>query len=271
MIDKWVILNLPIREDRRFISVAQALRCGVPLEKIDFWHGYDLNDFESFQDACEHARENMPDLRENWDKLSEIHPKEHGKFLMLWNVARYLRQLSKRTGAIEMFVHDGLRLSREFRPNFGWFEDVIGEITDHDPDFKLLTFSLHNSWYSQMKRIDPITPSSFISRGIVSWDNFGRVYSAKGAAWTLERMKTQGWSVRCNSVLVRRERDEDGWDEGCYSTLLPLGADYPSSWLGSNSFPALHPMRDEFARIFGIDPKEQSPKTETEKRKREYA
>ena len=151
----------------------------------------------------------MPDLTEDWAKLlndpSKVPPKEHSKFLMLWNVARYLRNLAARQGAIEAFAHDGLRLTREFRPSFQWFEDVISEITDYDPNFKLLTFGLHNSWYSQLRKIDPITPSSFISRGILSWDNFGRVYSSRGAQWTLDRIKTQGsWSVRCNSVLVRR-------------------------------------------------------------------
>ena len=270
MIDKWVILNLPKREDRRFISVAQAIRCQVPLEKVGFWHGYDLeDDFKSFEDACEQVKKSMPDLREHWDELEKVHPKEHGKFLMMWNVARYLRQLSQRETAIEMFVHDGLRLSREFRPNFHWFEDVVGELTDYDPNFKLLTFSLHNSWYSQLKRINTIRPSSIISHGVLSWDNFGRVYSAKGAAWGLDRLKTQRWSVRCNSMLVKRNGEPDDWDEGCYSTLLPLGADYPSFWLGSNSFPGLQGMRDDFARIFGIE--ETNPKTQEEQRYRKYA
>lgn len=274
MIDKWVILNLPVRADRRFISVASALRHGVPIEKIRFWHGYEIDDFGNFEKAIEAAKENMPDLIEHWDKLldkKKIHPKEHSKFMMLWNVARYLRNLSVRPGDIEMFAHDGLRLTREFRPSFEWFEDVISEIMDYDPNFKLLTFGLHNSWYSQLKKIDPITPSSFISRGILSWDNFGRVYSSRGAQWTLDRIKTQGsWSVRCNSVLVRRGSEKDGWDEGCYSTILPLGADYPSAWLGSNSFPAIHPMRDEFARIFGVEMSNEAKQNPTEKRYRSY-
>ena len=274
MIDKWVILNLPVREDRRFISVASALRHGVPIEKIRFWHGYEIDDFGSFERAIEAARENMPDLIEDWSKLldeKKVPLKEHSKFLMLWNVARYLRNLSGRQGDIEMFAHDGLRLTREFRPSFQWFEDVISEITDYDPNFKLLTFGLHNSWYSQLKKINPITPSSFISRGILSWDNFGRVYSSRGAEWTLDRIKTQGsWSVRCNSVLVRRGREKDDWDEGCYSTILPLGADYPSAWLGSNSFPAIYPMRDEFARIFGVDVSDDAKKNPAEKRYRSY-
>ena len=274
MIDKWVILNLPVREDRRFISVASALRHGVPTEKIGFWHGYEIDDFGSFEKAIEAAKENMPDLTEDWAKLlneKKVPPKEHSKFLMLWNVARYLRNLAARQDAIEVFVHDGLRLTREFRPSFQWFEDVISEITDYDPDFKLLTFGLHNSWYSQLKKIDPITPSSFISRGILSWDNFGRVYSSRGAEWTLDRIKTQGsWSVRCNSVLVRRGGEKEGWDAGCYSTILPLGADYPSTWLGSNSFPSIEPMRDEFARIFSVEVSDQAKKNPTEKRYRSY-
>ena len=274
MIDKWVILNLPIREDRRFISVASALRHGVPIEKIGFWHGYDISDFENFENVLTAARKDMPDLTQHWDRVkdpSKVHPKEHNKFLMLWNVARYLRNLAARQGAIEAFAHDGLRLTREFRPSFQWFEDVISEITDYDPNFKLLTFGLHHSWYSQLRKIDPITPSSFISRGILSWDNFGRVYSSCGAQWTLDRIKTQGsWSVRCNSVLVRRGGEKDDWDEGCYSTILPLGADYPSTWLGSNSFPSIYPMRDEFARIFSVEESDQAKKNPAEKRYRSY-
>ena len=79
---------------------------------------------------------------------------------MMWNVARYLRDLANRPGDIEGFVHDGLALHKPFRPSFKWFEDVITEIVTQDPEFKLLTFGLHNSWLNQLKRIDPITPTS---------------------------------------------------------------------------------------------------------------
>lgn len=250
MIDKWRILNLPCREDRRFISIAAALRLGVPIEKIAFWHGYAIEDFENFDHARSAVEADMPQLNEIHGDIPEA---EHGKFLMLWNVARYLRDLSEREGDIEAFVHDGLMLGKPFRPSFEWFKNVISEIVDYDSNFKLLTFSLHNSWYSQLKRIDPITPSSFISRGILSWDNFGRVYSSSGAKWVLDRITTQTWSVRCNSVLVKRGGEKEGWDEGCYSTLFPLGSDYPSEWLGSNSFMVLEKkaLSGDFGRLLG--------------------
>ena len=247
MIEKWTILNLPCREDRRYISISGALRLNVPLEKIRFWHGYDIADFESFQHVKDTVKADIPELL----NIKEDIPKsEQAKFLMLWNVARYLRDLSKGY-RIEAFVHDGLLLAEKLCPSFAWFEDVIAEITDYDPNFKMLTFCLHNGWYGKLKAFDPITPSSFISRGILSWDNFGRIYSSAGAAVVLNRIKTQRWTVRSNSVLVPRKDDPKDWEDGFYSTWLPLGTDYPSAWLGSNSFPDLQGMRGEYQRLLG--------------------
>ena len=248
MIDRWVILNLPCREDRRIVSIANAIRLGVPVEKIRFWHGYDLADFESFEHARESVAADIPELDANHN---EIPDEEQGKYVMLWNVARYLRGLSER-GNIEAFVHDGLMMGKPFRPSFAWFQSVVEEITDYDPDFKLLTISLHNSWYSQLKRIDTITPSSFISKGILSWDNFAKVYSSAGAKWALDRILTQRWGVRCNSIVAKRLGEPDNWDDHCYSTIMPLGSDYPTEWLGSDSFIGINrkAMTQEFGRLF---------------------
>ena len=149
MIKKWVILNLPKREDRRFIATATAIRLGVPIERIEFWHGYTLEDFEDFSDARTAVKADMPELEKLHPEVAET---EQGKFLMMKNVARYLRNLTNRPGDIEGFVHDGLALHKPFRPSFKWFEDVIAEITAQDPEFKLLTFGLHNSWLNQLKR-----------------------------------------------------------------------------------------------------------------------
>ena len=247
MIHKWTILNLPCREDRRYISVSGALRMEVPAEKIRFWHGYDIADFESFQGAQEAIEADMPELLNIQENIPIA---EHSKFLMLWNVARYLRDLASKDH-IEAFVHDGLMLAKHFCPSFAWFEDVVGEITDYDPNFKMLTVCPHNGWYGKLKRIDPITPSSFISRGILSWDNFARIYSSAGAQVVLDRIKNQRSVVRSNSVLVPRYEDSENWEEGFYSTILPLGSDYPNAWLGSNSFPnQWHGMRDDYKRLF---------------------
>ncbi len=247
MIEKWTILNLPCREDRRYISTSGALRMQVPEEKIRFWHGYDIADFENFEQAEEAVRQDMPELL---NIEEEVRFAEQGKFLMLWNVARYLRELASKN-RIEAFVHDGLMLVKEFCPSFAWFEDVVGEIISFDPNFKMLTVCPNNGWYGQLKKIDPITPSSFITRGVLSWDNFARVYSSAGAEVVLARIKTQTWSARANSVLVPRHEDTEGWAEGFYSTILPLGSDYPNAWLGSNSMPEQwQGMRDDFKRLF---------------------
>ena len=249
-IKKWVILNLPKREDRRFIATATAIRLGVPIDRIQFWHGYALEDFEDFDAARVAMKADMPALEALHPDIPDI---EQGKFLMMWNVARYLRDLANRPGDIEGFVHDGLALHKPFRPSFKWFEDVITEIVTQDPEFKLLTFGLHNSWFNQLKRIDPITPTSLISRGILSWDNFGRIYSHRGAAWVLDRMLTQTWNVRSNSVIIKRAGEEDEWDANCYSTIQPLGSDYPTEWLGSDSFIGLRrkALTQDFGRLLG--------------------
>ena len=247
MIDKWTILNLPCREDRRYVSVSGALRLEVPEEKIRFWHGYDIADFDNFEHVKETVRKDMPELlniREN------IPDSEHSKFLMLWNVARYLRDLAGKN-RVEAFVHDGLMLAEKFCPSFSWFEGVIDEITNYDPNFKMLTFCLHNGWYQKLKKMDTITPSSFISRGILSWDNFGRIYSSLGAQAVLDRIKTQNWTVRPNSTLVPRNDDPEDWEDGFYSTILQLGCDYPGAWLGSNSFPNIKGLKGDYARLFG--------------------
>ena len=250
MINKWVILNLPKREDRRFIATATALRLNVPIDHIQFWHGYALEDFLNFDDARSAIKSDMPELEKLHPEIPET---EQGKFLMLWNVARYLRNLAGRPGDIECFVHDGLALHKPFRPSFKWFEDAISEIVEQDPEFKLLTFGLNNSWLAQLKRIDPITPTSFITRGILSWDNFGRIYSHRGAQWVLDRMLSQTWGCRCNSLLVKRIGEDDKWDANCYSTIQPLGSDYPTEWLGSDSFIGLRrkALTQDFGRLLG--------------------
>ena len=80
-------MNLPKREDRRFIATATAIRLGVPIDRIQFWHGYDLEDFQSFDEARAAMKADMPEL----EKLHpDIPDTEQGKFLMMWNVARYL-------------------------------------------------------------------------------------------------------------------------------------------------------------------------------------
>lgn len=265
MIDKWTILNLPCREDRRFISIAGAHRLGVPIEKVRFWHGYAIEDFENFDHVLEALASDMPELAEI-HKNTEIHPKEHSKLLMLWNYSRYLRWLSQQEGRVEAIVHDGLQFSQFFRPSFEWFEGVVSEIKDYDPNFKLLTFGLHNAWYDQMININPITPSSLIGHGILSWDNFGRIVSDIGAKWMLERIMSQTQSVRCNSILLRRKNEVDGWDTGCYSTILPLGSDYSPKWLGSNSFPHLSGIQDEYAKLFGTEDREHKSLLQSGKR-----
>lgn len=257
MIEKWTILNLPRREDRRFISVAGAIRMNVPEEKIRFWHGYDVDDFGDWEHAKEVVGRDIPELTSNIDDA--IIDAEPGKFLMLWNVARYLRDLSRKYDRIEAFVHDGLMLKTQksdepkaFCPSFEWLEDVVSELVEYDPDFKMLTICPHNGWYSKMKEINPITPGSFISHGILSWDNFARVYSNKGASIVLDRIKTQNFSVRSNSVIAPRYGEPNDWEHGFYSSIVSLGSDYPNTWLGSNSMPELWGgLQDEFKRLFG--------------------
>lgn len=78
MIKKWVILNLPKREDRRFIATATAIRLRVPIERIKFWHGYALEDLQSFAEARASVKADMPEL----EKLpSGITDTKQGKFL----------------------------------------------------------------------------------------------------------------------------------------------------------------------------------------------
>ena len=238
MISKWVILNLPKREDRRDISVSSALRLGVPPNIIDFWHGYDLEDFDSFE-AMESAMvdDGMGNILDVPRTIPEF---LRGKVAMMWNVTRYLRDLSKRD-AIEALIHDGVLFAKPLSPSFKWMQDVVSEIVEYDPDFKMLTFGMNNGWLSKLKKIDTITPSSVITRGILSWDNYARIYSSKGAQVVLERIFSSHWEVEPNSVLVPRPSDEDNsWEDGFYSTILPLGSDFPSGWLGSDSMPSLN-------------------------------
>ena len=238
MISRWVILNLPKRADRRDIAVSTALRLGVPPPLIDFWHGHDFADFQSFE-AMKSAMvaDGMGAILDVPRTIPEF---LHGKVAMMWNVARYLRALSKRN-TIEALIHDGVLFGKPLSPSFQWMQDVVAEIVAYDPDFKMLTFGLNNGWLSKLKKIDTITPSSVITRGILSWDNYARIYSSKGAHAVLERIFSSNWAVEPNSVLVPRPTDKDNtWEEGFYSTILPLGSDFPSSWLGSDSMPNLN-------------------------------
>lgn len=253
--DKWTILNLPKRVDRRYISVTQATLLGVPVEKIEIWEAMDAVDFGNTADTLMESivADGFPELESLRGSYSNNY--NLGVLCQLWNVCRFLRHLTE-TQTTEMFIHDGVYMNHGlgFTPFFGWFNTVVRDlkyISTHQlkTDFLFLTCGIRSQYY--LPEINLIRPGSFISHGILSHDNFARVYSPEGAAFILNRvMDTPVNHVNLILQLMEDEETDFLQTPGTFSTVKSLFADIPQDWLGSNSNDSFVSYQGEYERLF---------------------
>ena len=257
----WTILNLKNRLDRRLISVMQARMLQVPIEDIEIWEAKDakalgITNRDELVDAI--ADDGFPEFREHKHLFGNKHL---GQTCHLWNVCRYLRRTIE-TGETRMFIHDGVCLNnsvRNFMPIYSWMNEVVRILKEVSKN-EGTPFRVFLSGHRQPRYVqpyDPISPGSFIMKGILSSDNFARIYSPEGAEFVLERFLSHPVN-HTNAILGPREHEDDTFFQtpGFYSTLVPLFTDCPSDWLGANTRDNLTSYTGEYARVF---PREMLP------------
>lgn len=264
MLEKWVILNLPRRKDRRVLSVANALRLGVPVSHIELWEAKDNADYEDADAILEAI------VADGFTEFKGCRPNpiHTGKNCHVWNVCRFLRWLSTRSKP-SMFCHDGIIFAianMSFCPDWQWFCDVTGYLyrrcKERRTKFKFL--QLGHVDFSQ-GAIPPVCPGSMILDGIISYDNFARIYSPAGAKLVLDRILSDPeryMAAGPNAVLFENdarfsEPDKYWQPPGAFSVGVTIVRDMPNTWLGSDTIDI--PMyRQKFGEHFEKDTKLQN-------------
>jgi len=258
----WHILNLARRMDRRVLSVANALRIGVPVEKIHFWQAKDNIGFETPAAIVEAIVE---------DGFSEFagkkpNAKYPGVICHLWNVCRFLREFreTEDKDQLKMFCHDGIIFAAagiSFTPTYQWLKDIAEELQllclERETTFKFLQIGHIDIGQGKTPLI---RPDSIIAAGMMSYDNFARIYTPIGADIVLnrilsdpERFMHAGPNGVIKNDWSRFINPEKNWHpEGSFSTTIPIVRDMPNAWLGSDTVDI--PMyRDGFDEKFHKD------------------
>ena len=229
-LEGWTILNVKSRLDRRILAVGLAEAVQVPPQHIDIWEAKDAAEMEITErdDLLEAiAADGFPEFIAN----RTIFPKQHlGTICHLWNVCRYLRHIIE-CRQTRMFIHDGVQLNnsvRNFLPTYGWMNEIIRTLKEICVR-KKTPFRVFLSGHRQPRYIQeyaPICPGSFIMHGILSSDNFSRVYSPEGAEFVLERFLANPMH-HTNSVLAPHDGEGDAFfmTPGFFSTKVPLFRD----------------------------------------------
>lgn len=242
---QWYILNLPRRVDRRVLSVANALRIEVPVNNIHFWEAKDNVHFEDPEEIVEAI------IDDGFREFEGQHPnrKHAGVNCHLWNVCRFLREFREHNNreALRMFCHDGIIFAAagiSFTPTYPWLYDIARDLQSlskkRGTTFKFLQIGHIDIGQGKTPLI---RPDSIIVDGIMSYDNFARIYSPDGADVVLTRiLSNPGHYMNAgpNGVLKNDWREfiseKKNWHpDGAFSTVLPIVRDMPNTWLGSDT------------------------------------
>ena len=162
-----------------------------------------------------------------------------------------------------MFCHDGIIFATAgmtFFTNYNWFCETVAYLDDlsikRGTTFKFLQIG-HVDFSQGRKKL--VAPGSIIVDGIVSCDNFARIYSRAGASIVLERILEAEDNYRTvgpNGVLQIKSLNFAGdryWEpEGAYSTAITLVRDMPNQWLGSDTVD-IPMLRDGFGEMLNKD------------------
>ena len=240
IINRWTILHLPKRKDRMPLALSNAERLGVPRDIVRFWDAKDADDFENTEAIIASAIQDGFEAFENVDPNAKF----PGRICQTWNVCRFLRDLANR-GGVEMFIHDGMLISYldiaplGFFPDFQWFCECVEACQAQTDPFQLLVVGDIHAHFP----IEPIAPSSCVSKGIGHESNSIRIYSSLGAKSVLERIQHRLRRGVYEADIMFREDESDGekfesyWSPpGAYTLLYQqLAMDMPSQYLGSNT------------------------------------
>lgn len=238
MIQRWNILHLPKRTDRKALSLANAERLEVPKGIVQFWYGKDDKDFrdvEAILDAI--VADGFLWFSKMTRPYEEINP---GRLCQTWNVCRFLRKLSAESDAIEVLIHDGILLKGfpnfilNFYPDFLWFCDVIAKCCKQRATFKMLTIGdiyLENE-------LKPLEPGSLILKGLACAWNSVRIYSSKGAEFVLQEIEKQVKRniYQVDDIFMSDDKKTCRSFPGFYTLMLDcIVYDMPREYLGSDS------------------------------------
>lgn len=256
----WYILNLPRRKDRRVLSIANAIRLDVPVERIHF---HPAQDNEAYADADAILQAIIED---GFTAFAGHTPnyKNLGINCHIWNVCRFLRELADTKNTVRMLCHDGIIFTTAgltFCPDYHWYWRVTDRLQrlsqERDTTFKFLQIG-HVDF--ARGTVPPIEPGSLIVDGINSYDNFARIYSTHGAQIVLQRIlenPTKYMEGGPNNILKENYFDFTAKDKywqppGAFSTALTFVRDMPNTWLGSDTV-NIPIIRDKFADLFEKD------------------
>lgn len=253
----WYILNLPRRKDRRVLSVANAIRLDVPIERIHFWEAQDNADYTDADAILEAiVADGFTEFEEHIPNYLNLGINCH-----IWNVCRFLRELAETPDTVRMLCHDGIIFATAgltFCPDYYWYSEIIDTL-------QLLCAAEGTSFkFLQIGHVDfargttpPIAEGSLILNGVNSYDNFARIYSTQGAQIVLERIlenPTKYMEGGPNNILKENYFDFTAEDKywqppGAFSTALTFVRDMPNTWLGSDTVD-IPIYREGFADIF---------------------
>ena len=252
----WTILNVKSRLDRRILAVGLANTLKVPVHETKIWEAKDAREMgitnrDDLLDAIE--ADGFPEFKMITDAISHEHL---GKTCHIWNVCRFLRHLIS-TGETRMFIHDGVIFNNaifNFTPTYAWFNEITGRLKKisekNNVPFRVL-MSGHRTPRHVPTETRPVTAGSFIVHGMLSSDNFSRIYSPEGAEYMLDRFRSNPVNS-ANAFLAPREHETEAFfmTPGFFSTKFPLFTDAPSDWLGANTRDNLKSYTGEYARLF---------------------
>ena len=254
MITRWNILHLPRRTDKQTVSLAAAVRFGVPLTRVRFWLGYDASQFENSPEAIRDAAvaDGFPEFARSIGNVDNP-----GYNCMIWNICRFLRDLASRN-ATEMLIHDGIVLKDlevDFYPDFQWLCEIVTDLHDYcrQAGYPFLVLGIGHQDNSRMP-VRLLRPGSFIAHGAMTNANSIRVYSSQGASVVLDRILRHPSQFRDTYPIANRIWEWAHGDtqpfghhwapNGLFTGISrQLAVDLPSHIFGSDTMAALKPLQ----------------------------
>ena len=244
MIDKVTFLNLEHRTDRKLVAYCNAIRSGVPKDKIGFWHGSDFSSLDALgRDAVEKGLEHFQEYVGN-NKLVSGTAIGYNYNMMQYLIDRVTRD------TIEVFMHDDAYLiSNLITSGFPFLrlEHIVHTIFTFAKEMNLLVLSPEYACSEyralNLPDIEYLTPGSIIAKDIRSTCDYGWVLSQKGAQAVLDKMLELPPSRSLEMFQVPLETSDEIWNpQGSWTLTVPFVDRLPRNVLGSDTFRGVPPM-----------------------------
>ena len=238
MIDKVTFLNLEHRTDRKFVAYCNAIRSGVPKDKIDFWIGSAFASLDALgRDAVEKGLEHFQGY------VGNNNPVFGTAIGHMYNMMQYLMDRVKRD-TVEILMHDDTYLICNLITSASPFlqlEGIVRHILKFEKEMNLLVLSpeyASNRYMAlNLPDIEYLTSGSIIAKGIRSMCDYGWVLSQKGAQAVLDKMFQLPPSRPIETYQMSLEKSGEIWNpEGSFTLTVPFVKRIPASILGSDTF-----------------------------------